>query len=127
MDFPSGPWTGFYNYGVGTGRYRMDLSLAFSNGTMSGDGVDNVGRFLISGHYDNQSGECSWTKTYIGAHDVYYRGFREGKGIWGLWELTSVSGGFQIWPLGEEGAEQEAESVEEPVLTELYAPGRSSG
>jgi hypothetical protein len=122
MDFPSGPWTGFYNYGVGTGRHRMDLSLAFSNGTMSGDGIDNVGPFLISGQYDGQSGECSWTKTYIGAHDVYYRGFREGKGIWGLWELTSVSGGFQIWPLGEEEAEQEGESVEEPVLAEVSVP-----
>lgn len=124
MTFPSGPWTGFYNYGVGTGRYRMDLSLTFSNGTISGDGIDNVGQFLISGHYDGQSGECYWTKTYIGAHDVYYRGFREGKGIWGLWELAFGSAGFQIWPLGQEDCELETETVEEPVPDELCVPRR---
>jgi len=40
-----------------------------------------------------------WTKTYIGAHDVFYRGFREGKGIWGTWEITvHARGGFHIWP-----------------------------
>ena len=122
MDFPSGLWTGFYHYGVGTGRHRMDLSLTFLNGNMSGDGSDNVGRFFISGRYDGKSGECYWTKIYIGAHDVYYRGFREGKGIWGLWELAFVSGGFQIWPLGQEGGQEEAETVEEPVPVELCAP-----
>ena len=40
-------------------------------------------------------------KAYIAGHDIYYRGFREGKGIWGLRELPNESGGFHIWPLGE--------------------------
>ena len=122
LDFPSGPWTGFYHYGVGTRRHRMDLALTFSHGRISGDGIDDVGPFVIAGRYDGQGGECYWTKTYLGAHDVYYRGFREGKGIWGLWELEILSGGFHIWPLGEEESEEAAEIVEEPMPAELCAP-----
>ena len=60
--FPSGPWTGFYNYRPGD-RHRMDLQLTFANGNMSGDGVDDIGRFLIKGRYDAANRECYWTKT----------------------------------------------------------------
>ena len=45
--------------------------------------------------------ECHWTKTYLGSHEVFYRGFREGKGIWGTWEIGGGlwgRGGFHIWP-----------------------------
>jgi hypothetical protein len=115
--FPSGPWTGFYNYRPGH-RHRMDLQLTFANGNMTGDGVDDVGRFLINGHYDSTSCECYWTKTYLGAHDVFYRGFREGKGIWGTWEIRIQDhGGFHIWPrqAGEGEAEAESAASAEPV------------
>jgi hypothetical protein len=75
-------------------------------------------------------GECYWTKTYIGAHDVYCRGFREGKGIWGLWELPNESGGFHIWPLGQGEGEEDYESAEEPAPVEAVAtevlPGLSA-
>lgn len=96
----------------------MDLNITFANGQMSGDGNDDIGRFLIRGRYDTTNRECYWTKTYIGAHDVFYRGFREGKGIWGTWEIkTWGHGGFHIWPRtsGEGEAESEEEAVEEPV------------
>src|SRR5262245_20879103 len=121
MDFPSGPWTGFYNYGRSTRKHRMDLELTFADHTVSGDGTDDIGRFFVSGPFDETNSECYWTKTYIDGHDVYYRGFREGKGIWGLWELPSESGGFHIWPLGQEEAKQDHETVEEPVLVEAVA------
>jgi hypothetical protein len=111
--FPSGPWIGFFNYRAGGKRHRMDLALTFENGRMSGDGRDGVGAFVITGSYDGDSGECLWTKGYVGAHDVHYRGFREGKGIWGLWELDGGSGGFQIWPLGSGPMPLEAEEKEE--------------
>ena len=52
----------------------MDLDLSFANGNMTGSGIDNIGPFLIQGRYDSASQECYWTKTYIGAHDVFYRG-----------------------------------------------------
>ena len=115
--FPSGPWTGFYNYRPGD-RHRMDLHLSFTNGNMTGDGNDDIGRFLIKGRYDAANRECHWTKTYVGRHDVFYRGFREGKGIWGTWEIQQFSrGGFHIWPraAGEGEARSESEAQAEPV------------
>ena len=115
--FPSGPWTGFYNYQPGE-RHRMELHLTFASGNMTGDGNDDIGRFLIKGRYDANSRECHWTKTYIGAHDVFYRGFREGKGIWGTWEIGLLGhGGFHIWPraAGEGETESESEARSEPV------------
>lgn len=115
LTFPSGTWIGFYNYSAGGRKHRMDLVLTFSNGSISGDGRDDVGRFVITGRYDSGSGECYWTKHYIWQHDVYYRGFREVKGIWGLWELGVGSGGFHIWPLGEEECAREYEEAEEEI------------
>ena len=115
--FSSGPWTGFYNYQPGD-RHRMDLHLTFANGSMSGEGKDDVGRFLIKGRYDAATRECHWTKSYVGAHDVFYRGFREGKGIWGTWEITiRHHGGFHIWPhqAGDEAARAESAERAQPV------------
>ena len=116
-DFPSGEWTGFYNYRPGD-RHRMDLQLTFANGTIAGTGNDDIGAFLIKGHYDGQNRECSWRKTYMGAHTVFYRGFREGKGIWGTWEIEIINhGGFHIWPrtVGEGDASEEKSKLSESV------------
>ena len=49
-------------------------------------------------------------------HDVFYRGFREGKGIWGTWEiLWDARGGFHIWPRSFAAANEEAVSAEEEM------------
>src|SRR5262249_49673643 len=85
--FPSGPWTGFYNYTGPEDRHRMDLHLTFARGGIAGEGNDDIGPFLIRGKYDAPSRECHWTKSYIGRHDVFYRGFRDAHGIWGTWEI----------------------------------------
>ena len=76
----------------------MDMHLTFARGSIAGEGNDDIGVFFIRGKYDTSTKECHWTKSYPGSHDVFYRGFREGKGIWGKWELDSMSGGFHIWP-----------------------------
>src|SRR5436190_7732800 len=112
--FASGPWLGFYNYQLTRPkRHRMDLRLTFANGSMSGDGIDDIGRFLIKGRYDAENRECYWTKSYVGGHDVFYRGFREGKGIWGTWEIgPRWHGGFHIWPKHEGELEEVAASME---------------
>ncbi len=111
--FRSGPWTGFYNYSGPDDRHRMDLNLTFANGQMSGDGTDNIALFVIEGRYDRATRECWWTKTYPASHDVIYRGFREGVGIWGTWEIPPVSkGGFHIWPKLEGMAEHESLTAE---------------
>ncbi len=92
----------------------MDLHLSFAEGRMIGDGNDDVGRFLIKGRYDAIARECWWTKSYIGAHDVFCRGYREGKGIWGTWEISMLShGGFHIWPKSAGEGDARAESLEE--------------
>lgn len=120
--FPSGPWTGFYNYQPGQ-RHRMDLHLTFACGRLTGDGNDDVGRFTIRGRYDAATKECWWTKTYPGSHDVSYRGFREGKGIWGTWEINLFAhGGFHIWPKGANEGEVATEQTAQEELTEAIAP-----
>jgi hypothetical protein len=84
----------------------MELNLRFAKGVLEGEGRDWVGAFTFRGRYHLTDGTCHWTKHYLGKHDVFYRGFNEGKGIWGIWELTATSsslsfrGGFHIWPEG---------------------------
>ena len=99
----------------------MDLMLIFADHMVSGDGSDDIGQFVVNGRFSETNGECYWTKTYVAAHDVYYRGFREGKGIWGVWELPNESGGFHIWPLGHEEGEQDYERAEESAPVEAVA------
>ncbi len=126
--FPSGPWVGFYNYGPGDRRHRMDLNLEFSAGSMSGDGNDDIGRFLIRGKYDATSHECHWTKTYPGSHDVYYRGFREGKGIWGTWEIGFfLHGGFHIWPKDAQAGETTTAEAEAAAPAEAVGEVQETG
>ena len=117
--FPSGPWVGFYTYAGGSRQYLMDLMLEFKNGVMTGEGADGIGLFVISGNYSEQSGECAWVKQYVGRHAVDYKGYREGKGIWGSWSLEVGRGGFHIWPLSEGGQvnfEKESEPDEKLAL-----------
>lgn len=98
QDFPSGPWTGFYQHGGR--RCPQHLELTFDGGVIRGGGWDNIGEFTIKGSYDLASREVRWTKKYVGRHNVYCRGFREGRGIWGTWEIPgSAHSGFHVWPL----------------------------
>ena len=64
--FPSGPWTGFFLMDHLPGRHQMELHLSFRQGTMTGEGRDRVGPFLIRGRYSVDDGKCHWTKRYIG-------------------------------------------------------------
>lgn len=114
--YPSGQWRGFYSYGA-TDRHGMQLDLLFSRGIVAGDGMDDVGSFLINGSYDPMSGVCRWIKTYIGSHDVIYSGARGGKGIVGMWQLQFGRGRFRIWPGRQTDGAGADESLEmlEPV------------
>ncbi|MBI3822082.1 MAG: hypothetical protein HY289_05300 [Planctomycetes bacterium] len=99
--FPSGPWTGFFLQKDVPGKHTMEMRLTFQNGAMTGEGRDRVGEFLFKGHYNLADGKCHWTKKYLGKHDVFYQGYNEGKGIWGVWEIGKLTrGGFHIWPEG---------------------------
>lgn len=124
--FPSGPWTGFYNYKAGGNTHPMDLHLRFHGGVMEGDGVDDVGPFLIRGHYDEATLEASWVKSYVNLHDVLYHGFREGKGIWGTWNIPPwAHGGFHIWPVVEGGIERQKEAEREVPVEAPLVPATS--
>jgi len=123
--FPSGPWTGFFLQKLYPGRHPSDLGLRFENGAMTGAGADWVGTFTVTGRYDIATGECHWSKRYAGKHDVFYRGFNEGKGIWGVWEigpsptLGHAKGGFHIWPEGMIDPSVPRLSEEEDVPAEV--------
>lgn len=126
--FPSGPWKGYFLYGHDTTRHAMELRLHFCSGIMSGEGADSVGSFSIVGNYDVETGHCQWVKQYHGRHSVHYRGFNEGKGIWGTWKIFSEGflyrGGFHIWPEGmsDPTRQHEREQLEEPI--EIVTPKR---
>jgi hypothetical protein len=81
---------------------------------MTGEGRDWVGDFVIRGQYNVADGECYWTKRYLGKHDVFYKGYNEGKGIWGRWDIAGhfnlgipLHGGFHIWPEGMDDPTQQ--------------------
>jgi len=121
-DFTSGPWTGFYTYSNDR-RERMDLSLTFKQGVVTGSGYDPVGPFTIQGRYDAETNDIHWTKTYIGRHDVFYKGCRDNRGIWGTWELmTGGRGGFHIWPKGQGGGSESAAEAQMDHPVDAVAP-----
>jgi hypothetical protein len=126
--FPSGPWTGFFLDQRVPGKHRMELRLTFENGAMTGEGRDLVGTFVIKGRYDLTSGKCHWKKRYHAKHEVSYQGYNEGKGIWGVWELTdagiTAKGGFHIWPEGmpDPSGDRLVEEADVPVTEKELAP-----
>jgi len=129
-EFPSGPWTGFYVYGGRPERHRMDLGLDFAKGTVTGEGTDDLGAFVVRGRFDAAAKECHWTKTYVGGHDVYYDGFREGRYIWGTWEIrATLTGGFKVWPLaggaGDGDAQPEEKELPVDAVGELAGAAKS--
>ena len=102
----------------------MELELSFQNGAMKGEGRDWVGNFTIRGRYNTADGRCYWHKRYDGRHDVFYKGYNEGKGIWGVWEIPPLwRGGFHIWPvaMGDPDTGKLTEAIEEPDLVEVAA------
>lgn len=122
--FPSGPWTGFFLQPLIPGRHRMELGLTFRQGEITGEGRDWVGPFILRGRYTLGDGRCYWTKRYLAKHDVFYQGFNEGKGIWGVWEIPRTEhtshqrGGFHIWPEGMPDPTQQtlAEEADPPLV-----------
>jgi hypothetical protein len=129
--FPSGPWVGFFlQKEIPPGKHMMELDLLFSQGNLTGEGRDRVGKFLFRGRYDLADGRCHWSKRYIGKHDAYYEGFNEGKGIWGIWQIPATQdylalrGGFHIWPKGmaDPTGSVLAAEADLPLPAELRAP-----
>ena len=66
-EFASGPWTGFYIEWNGR-RDRVDVSLAFKEGRVTGSGVSPVG-VSLAGRYDPEANEMHATVTDPDSHD----------------------------------------------------------
>ena len=96
---PSGEWKGFYLEAHQPRRGWMHLYLAFVNGKITGEGTDYVGPWTASGDYDLDSGQCQWTKQYVGKHVVHYDGLCGKNGIQGQWRLSYLNGDFHVWPI----------------------------
>lgn len=116
--FPSGDWEGFYNYTYhqAGSKSKMEFSLNFSNGKISGSGSDEVGSFSWSGTYNLDSLTCHITKKYNGRHSVAYHGNVDENGIWGHWLIQNFKGGFHIWPKKNEQEAAEEEVIKEEVV-----------
>ena len=119
--FPSGPWTGFFLQRVWPGRSPMNLDMTFQNGQLEATGIDRVGPFTFAGNYNAADGSCRWTKQYIGKHCVSYEGKNDGRGIWGVWQISLLwglfrdQGAFHLWPKGMEPPD-DAELTERAFL-----------
>ncbi len=126
--FPSGKWVGFFLDRRLPGKHQMEMTLTFAGGTLTGTGRDRVGSFTFAGTYDVVDGQCVWEKKYVSAHALDYRGFNEGKGIWGTWSMSwqglSFTGGFHIWPDGMADPTQPVLDEEADVPFEIDDPDR---
>jgi hypothetical protein len=82
------------------------------DGTIEGEGVDDIAPFAIEGRFDCATSMANWTKAYVGMHRVEYFGVYCQGAICGDWSLSGSTGGFWIWP-GSVGQSEFAEEQEE--------------
>ncbi|GEO05644.1 hypothetical protein AAE02nite_33080 [Adhaeribacter aerolatus] len=118
--FPSGDWEGFYTYAMGpqADKHPMQFMLNFKANVVDGSGADDVGGFVWKGRYNTGQLECTMTK-YYSTHQVHYQGQVDENGIWGLWEMDWLKGGFHIWPKASaENKEAAAIEAKEAVMVE---------
>lgn len=106
----SGRWCGFWTQPTDSGFHRMELTLRFARGNVSGEGKDEIGPFTIAGRYQLASGQCSWEKRYP-YHTIDYQGVAQTSTIAGRWSHRGSpacwSGDFKLWPEGAAGLAEE--------------------
>ena len=100
--YPSGMWIGFWEQSW-CGRQPMkEFELHFPpDGTVSGHGVDVVGRFVFSGVWEPKTGRVAMTKQYLKKHKVHYTGAPDGEGsILGTWTIEYEDKVLETGPFG---------------------------
>lgn len=86
----------------------MELGLREAASSLSGGGMDDVGRFSIAG--SRTAARVTWIKRYA-THAVDYSGDFDGHFIRGTWRLEDgFTGSFCLWP---DGADAGVHAVEE--------------
>jgi hypothetical protein len=99
--YPSGTWIGFWEQSSFGRQAMREFELHFRpDGTVSGHGVDVVGRFVYDGEWDPKTGRVTMTKQYLKKHRVRYEGAPDGEGsILGTWTIDGdESGPFGMSP-----------------------------
>ena len=98
IDLPSGLWDGYYEQHGS--EFPQKMTLEFADGLMKGDGMDDIGPFIIDGEYRVEGHEVrlGWIKTYEGAHSVLYLGVLDGGRIVGHWDIHGSGDGFALAP-----------------------------
>lgn len=100
--FPSGLWMGYWMQGFIKGK--MQLTLEFIDGTVSGEGTDPVGSFTMKGIYSLKHNMVSMVKQYHGAHSVGYCGCAADGGLNGTWRIPRFpeTDEWRLWPVEDE-------------------------
>jgi hypothetical protein len=77
-----------------------EFALGFARGQVTGDGIDIIGRFTVTGRYA-ANGDVRLVKQYVGKHAVVYEGRHDGEGtILGVWSISPFwSGPFALRPV----------------------------
>ncbi|CAC5424568.1 unnamed protein product [Mytilus coruscus] len=68
----NGHWSGFYNQH--NRQHQFELDIAFLEEKVTGEGIDKIGKFTITGTLDVSSRSIEFSKQYTGAHSVEYSG-----------------------------------------------------
>ncbi len=100
VDFTSGNWTGFYLESHRREPGWMHLYMDCNEiGVIKGEGIDYVGPWTLAGQFSPANKLCTWTKSYVNRHNVYYEGILGENGIAGDWRIRQfLRGRFHIWP-----------------------------
>lgn len=99
--YPSGRWDGFWVQQYYGRQAMTPFTLHFTEGRVTGQGKDMVGRFTFSGIYDEATGTVRIVKQYVGKHQVLYVGQPDGEGsIQGTWSIgPDQKGPFLLRPM----------------------------
>ncbi|VDI48491.1 Hypothetical predicted protein [Mytilus galloprovincialis] len=68
----TGHWSGFYKQH--DRQHPFELDIVFMEGNVTGEGIDQIGKFTIAGTCDVSSRRIQFRKQYKGAHSVNYSG-----------------------------------------------------
>ena len=100
--YPSGLWIGFWHQSWSGRQPMKEFELHFRpDGTITGHGVDVVGRFVFNGEWDSKTGHVEMTKQYLKKHRVRYSGQPDGEGsITGTWTIELRGQPFDSGPFG---------------------------
>jgi len=90
------PWTGWFEQGGEQNEMKIDSMHLNNDGTIFGDGSDDIGEFTVTGTISD-SNDVEFVKQYTGQHAVNYSGKLEGPKIAGNWEIPdNCAGTFEI-------------------------------